>query len=70
MRYLLTILLAAPANAHVGHLGEVAGHDHWTLGAGLGVIGAAAVAGWLKSRGKKAEPEPEAAEPAPEEQPA
>ena len=49
MRFLPFLLLAAtPASAHVGHLGELAGHDHWVLGAGIGAIAGAAVLGWLK----------------------
>ena len=49
---------ATPALAHVGHLGEVAGHGHWIA---AGALGAAALAAWLaaKGKGKKAEAEPE-----------
>ena len=39
MRLLLAIplaLTAGPALAHVGHLGEVAGHGHW-LGAAIAI---------------------------------
>ena len=51
-------VLATPAVAHVGYLGELAGHDHWIA---VGVLGAAALAAWLAGKGKKsdAEPEPE-----------
>ncbi|WP_299647815.1 DUF6732 family protein [uncultured Jannaschia sp.] len=48
MRFLPFFLLATPASAHVGHIGDMAGHDHWVLGAGLGAIAGAAVLGWLK----------------------
>ena len=43
---LTTIILApASAQAHWGHLGELAGHGHW-IAAGLAAAAAAAVA-WL-----------------------
>ncbi|MCK0167895.1 hypothetical protein MWU52_10075 [Jannaschia sp. S6380] len=62
------ILAAGPAAAHTGHIGELAGHDHWVLGVGLGVIAGAAVIGWLK--GDKESPEPEAEPEEEAEQPA
>ena len=69
MRFLPLSLLAiaAPglASAHTGHLGEVAGHDHWVLGAGIAVIVGAAVIAWLK--GDKEE-EPADEETRPEDQ--
>ena len=59
----LLILLPGPALAHVGHLGEVAGHGHWVAGA---AIGAAALAGlWAAWKDREA-PGPES-EPGPEE---
>ncbi len=54
-------VLATPAGAHTGHLGELGGHDHWTLGVGLGVIVGAAVIGWIKG-GRAEEKAPEAGE--------
>jgi len=39
---LLFTLSVSSANAHVGHLGELAGHSHWVGAAAL--VGAAAVA--------------------------
>jgi len=62
-------VLATPAHAHLGHLGEVAGHGHWI---GLGAIaGAAILAGLLgKGKGKDADAEPEQNEPEAEECPA
>ncbi|NDU99442.1 DUF6732 family protein [Pseudoroseicyclus tamaricis] len=36
--------------AHVGHIGELAGHDHWVAGAAIGAAVAAAVWGALKGR--------------------
>jgi len=60
MKILATILIltASPVMAHVGHLGEVAGHGHWIA---AGALGAAALAAWLagKGKGKKADAEPE-----------
>jgi len=49
-------LTATPALAHVGHLGEIAGHGHWIA---AGALGAAALAAWLAGRGKKADAEAE-----------
>lgn len=57
-----TLLGAGPALAHIGHLGDVAGHDHWIA---LGALGAAAgIALWagLKGRKRPAQEEDEAAE--------
>ncbi|WP_339646083.1 DUF6732 family protein [Jannaschia helgolandensis] len=45
---LTPLLLAQPAQAHVGHISDLGGHDHWALGIGLGVIVGAAVLGWIK----------------------
>ena len=42
----LTTLTASPALAHIGHLGEVAGHGHWialggiAIAAGIALLGA------------------------------
>lgn len=44
-------LMAAPALAHIGHVGEVAGHGHW--GAIIFLGGAAAVGLWAAIKGKK-----------------
>ncbi|MFY0692676.1 MAG: hypothetical protein JXR14_12230 [Paracoccaceae bacterium] len=46
------LLMASPAVAHVGHVGELAGHDHWVAGAAIGV--AAAITLWGVLKGKKA----------------
>ena len=54
------ILPAAPAAAHVGHLGDLAGHDHWVAGAALGgalLAGALGVFWAGRGRGRKGEPE-------------
>lgn len=54
MRYALTVVfiaLATGAQAHPGHLTDLAGHDHWVAGA---AIGAAVLAGlWGALKGKK-----------------
>ena len=76
MRFILaasTALLPTGALAHAGHIGDLAGHDHWTLGLGLGAIAGAAAVAWVKGRRRKdtaeAEPAPEAGSD-PEAQPA
>ena len=67
---------------HLGHLGELAGHDHWVAGAAIGAIAVAGLIGRLKggrpAEGDAASPEPDAdgtadgadADAAPEAQPA
>ncbi len=55
-----TLLLAspAPALAHIGHVGEVAGHSHWI---GLAAaLGAAAIAALAHKIGKDKSSEDEA----------
>ena len=53
---------------HLGHLGEVASHDHWVAGAAIAGALAAGLWGWLgrKDEGEGSEeadePETEAAE--------
>lgn len=53
---ILFAVIATPALAHVGHLGEVAGHGHWIA---AGALGAAALAAWLAGKGKKADADAE-----------
>ena len=53
---ILFAVIATPALAHVGHLGEVAGHGHWIA---AGALGAAGLAAWLAGKGKKAEADAE-----------
>lgn len=60
------VLFAAPAQAHPGHVADLAGHDHWVLGAGLGAIALAGLLGWLKG-GEEAGDEEEAEAPETEE---
>lgn len=51
----LLLLLPTSAFAHLGHLGEVAGHSHWiALGA---AAAAAAIAAALAKSGKSNAPE-------------
>ncbi len=49
--------MAAPVQAHLGHFGHVAGHDHWVAGAAIGA--AVAIGLWGAMKGKK-QPEAEA----------
>nr|WP_323777521.1 DUF6732 family protein [Amylibacter sp.] len=49
--FLAGLMAASGANAHVGHVGELASHDHWVA---AGAIGAAvAIAGWNILKGRK-----------------
>jgi hypothetical protein len=61
---LLTIPMASAANAHVGHIGDLAGHDHWVAAGAIGLAGLVAVWGALKGKkdAPRAEPEPPATE--------
>ena len=69
---LFPILIPAPALAHLGHLGGVAGHDHWVAGAAIGA--AVAIGIWGAWKGRKPDPAatatdaPPAAAPAPADQ--
>lgn len=49
----LFTLIAMPALAHPGHIGEIAGHNHWLAGAAIGA--AIAIAIWGAMKGKKGE---------------
>ena len=65
MRIILTlgfIFGATASSAHIGHFGDLAGHDHWIAAGALGVAGLVAVWGALK--GKKAEDKAEKADSA------
>ena len=61
------LLSAAPASAHVGHLGEFAGHDHWVAGAALGAALAVSIWGALKGKKDAEKAEAETHEDAEEE---
>lgn len=53
MKHLIIALLALTpqaAFAHIGHLGDVAGHDHVAAGVAIGVAIGVAVWGALKGR--------------------
>lgn len=68
MRFLLTFcfcLAAQSAMAHPGHIGDLAGHDHWVAGIALGLAGLVAV--WGAVKGKKKDDQPA---DTPEEEPA
>ena len=62
----LAAFIATPAHAHLGHLGEVAGHGHWI---GLGALAGAAILAGLLGKGKKPNAEQDD-EPETEEVPA
>ena len=54
MRTAVAIILtlsATPALAHVGHLGDVAGHGHWLGAAALGA--AIAIGLWQAAKGRR-----------------
>lgn len=62
-------LIAGPAVAHIGHLGEVAGHGHWAAAGAIAI--ALGIAALGARKGKKVEEEdvtedekPEDGEPA------
>lgn len=59
------IFIPGLASAHVGHVADAAGHDHWVAGAALAA--AAAIALWGALKGKKAEASKD--EPADEQEP-
>ena len=52
---LLLLLMPGMAHAHVGHIGELAGHDHVMIGAALGAIALAGLVGALRGRGEEVE---------------
>lgn len=53
MRIILPALILLPhsALAHIGHLGEVAGHGHWIALGGIAIAGAIALMG-ARKKGK------------------
>jgi len=66
---ILPMLLPAPAMAHIGHLGEVAGHGHWIALGGIAIAGGIALLGGRKKPAEDNDAE-EASEEDPEEAPA
>lgn len=70
MRLTLALALALmtfanPALAHIGHIGEVAGHGHWIALGGIALAGAIALLG---ARKKKSEDSQTDADPEPEQE--
>lgn len=65
--FVIALLMAGSAQAHPGHLAEVAGHGHWL---GAAAIGAAIAIGlWAAAKGRKdAEAALPEADEAPEEE--
>ncbi|MCB1438520.1 MAG: hypothetical protein H6888_02685 [Nitratireductor sp.] len=59
--FAIPLLIPATAHAHLGHVGELAGHSHW-LAIGAGVSAAAIAALLAKARGRKDETSGEAEE--------
>lgn len=59
---LCLILPTVPAYAHLGHIGELAGHSHWIGLGAVGVAGAIAAAAALLPKKKRGEPEDQEAE--------
>ena len=47
LSFILTVL-AGPALAHIGHLGEVAGHGHWIALGGIAIAAGIALLGGRK----------------------
>lgn len=60
---LCLLLFPGTALAHPGHLGDLAGHDHWVAGVAIGLAIALGLWGVLKGGDKQA---PETAEDADE----
>lgn len=61
MMRLLTFVLAVTggaAQAHTGHIADLAGHDHWVAGAAIGLAILTGIYGALKGESDQAE-EPE-----------
>lgn len=46
----ICLSIASPASAHVGHLGELAGHAHWV---GVAALGAAALVATVAAKAKR-----------------
>ena len=56
---LIASLIAGTAHAHVGHLGEVAGHDHWVAGAAIGIAIGIGLWGAIKDKARSEDAEAE-----------
>ncbi len=46
-------LMPAAASAHVGHIADAAGHDHWIAGAAIGIAGAIALGTAIRDRRRR-----------------
>jgi hypothetical protein len=61
MRLLALVLILSPgaALAHLGHIADAAGHDHWIAGAAIGIaVTIGLYSAWKdRKRGQDAEPE-------------
>ena len=64
---LVTLVVASGAQAHPGHLAEVAGHGHWLGAAALGAAIAIGLWAGLKGRKDETAEEAECEEPADED---
>lgn len=51
------LLGAGPAMAHIGHIGELAGHGHWLAAGALAAAAGLAALGAMRGRKEKAEAE-------------
>ncbi len=72
MRTILLALLTLPmpALAHIGHIGEVAGHGHWIALGGIAIAGAIALWGGRKKSNDDTEIDDEIEDENTEEAPA
>ncbi|MCC2111668.1 MAG: hypothetical protein KDJ16_06515 [Hyphomicrobiales bacterium] len=57
-----SVAVTAPAEAHIGHLGEVAGHGHWVAVAAAAAAAAIAAALALKARKRDTDSEEDTVE--------
>lgn len=72
MRILFFALLTLPmpAFAHIGHIGEVAGHGHWIALGGIAIAGAIALWGGRKKSDDTPDTEEDVEDETTEEAPA
>ena len=55
MAIVFALFASSPAHAHLGHVGELAGHSHLAgVAAGVAAAALAGLAAWLSSREKRA----------------
>ena len=65
---LTAVILPQPAIAHVGHLGDLAGHSHWIALGAVGIATVLGAIGALKDRKKSGDTEAEATSESDEDQ--